>query len=33
MNIKVPNEIVQRLNITSKRLVLNGYCEICKKQK
>lgn len=31
--VKVPDEIDQRFNITSKRVVLNGYCEICKKQK
>ena len=30
--VKVPDEIEKRFNITSKRLVLNGYCEICKKK-
>ncbi len=31
--VKVSDELEQRFKITNKRLVLNGYCEICQKQK
>lgn len=29
--ITLPDEILNRFNITNMRLVLNGYCETCKK--
>jgi len=30
--VKVPDKIEEKFCITSKRLVLNGYCEVCQKQ-